>query len=107
MFQILEKGFKISNFYLLYGFDWYMTSIPCNRKSHLGGSEEFKMYATSKNKFNQISDNVYISVLKMYDEEYLFLEHNEKLQQTEIDKLTTIEQDFLSSQEKFLKLYKI
>ncbi len=55
------------------------------------------------NRFNQIRDNVYISVLKIYDEDYLFLEHNELLQQEEINILREIENQYLISYEKFLK----
>ena len=95
MFFILKGGIKISNFYMLDGLDWYMTSIPCNRKTISFNSEEFKNYASADYQFNQKRDNVYISVLRIYDNSSLFLEHNELLQPEDIEFLKAIEQGSL------------
>ena len=62
-----------------------------------------KKTAKAKNRFNQHRDNVYISVLKMYDEEILYLECNEILNADEINVLLKIEQDCLATYEKFLE----
>ena len=103
MFYILKNGIKVSNFYSCNGLTWYLTSIECNRKIHSFYSDEFNVYATAKDRFNQKRDNVYISVLKMYDEEFLYLECNEILNADEIDVLLKIEQNFLTTFEKFFE----
>lgn len=104
MFCILKSGIQISNFYMLDGLDWYITSIPCNRKTISFNSEEFKNYASADYRFNQKRDNVYISVLKVYNNDNLFLEHNEPLEQEEIEILEDIE---FATQEDFMKLFSI
>lgn len=102
MFYILKEGIKVCNFYAGFGLGWYHTSIPCNRKTFSFNSTEFENYALAKNKFNQIRDNVFISVLQDYSDESLFLEHNEPLTQEQISYLIDFQKEYLSTEEKFI-----
>lgn len=102
MFYILKEGIKVCNFYTGFGLGWYHTSIPCNRKTFSFNSTEFENYALAKNKFNQIRDNVFISVLQDYSDETLFLEHNEPLTQEQISYLIDFQKEYLSTEEKFI-----
>ena len=102
MFFILKNGIKVSNFYSCGGLLWYITSIECNRRTLSFNNHEFNIYSQSQNKFNQKRDNVYISVLKLYDD-FLYLEHNEILTKEEIDILKNLEQKFLTLYDNFIQ----
>lgn len=102
MFYILKNGINVCNFYTCLGLGWYHTSIPCNRKNFSFNSIEFESYVLAKNKFNQIRDNVFISVLQDYSYETLFIEHNEPLTQEQISYLIDFQKEYLSTEEKFI-----
>lgn len=90
MFCILKSGLQISNFYFYNGLSWYLTSIKSNYTRHKFGKSAFEKYLEPDDRFNQLCENVYISVVLMYDE-HLFLEHNEKLTNDEIQILKALE----------------
>lgn len=102
MFCILKCGIRISNFYFISGLIWYSTSIKCNFHRCSYGPEEFKIFLSPDNKFNQPCENVFISVITMY-EENLFLEHNEPLTNDEIQALKTIEKQGIMEHQRFNK----
>lgn len=102
MFYILKNGINVCNFYTCLGLEWYHTSIPCNRKNFSFNSIEFESYVLAKNKFNQIRDNVFISVLQDYSYETLFIEHNEPLTQEQISYLIDFQKEYLRTEEKFI-----
>jgi len=104
MFVILKSGIKVSNFYYNGGLSWYFTTIRSNFNRHKYGGEEFKNYLLSENKFNQICENVFISVVMMYGEP-LYIEHNDPLSQTEIIILKTIEHQGQQELDKFNKRF--
>lgn len=90
MFCILKCGIRVSNFYYNGGLSWYLTSIKCNYGRDSYGGKVFDKYLEPDNRFNQPCENVFISVIVMY-EEPLFLEHNELLSEDEIKELKTLE----------------
>lgn len=73
MFCILKCGIRVSNFYFNGGFSWYFTSIHSNFNRHTYGGEEFEKYLEPDNRFNQTCQNIFMSVIVMY-EQPLFLE---------------------------------
>lgn len=99
MFQILKEGIKVSNFYVCGGLGWYLTSIKCNRRGFSFNSEVFKNYAATKIRFNQIRENVFISVLNIHDNDVLYLEHNDMLTGNEVKILLSIENQYLCKEE--------
>ena len=100
MFRILKKGISISNFYFNDGLSWYLTSIKSNYSRNTFGSKIFGRYLTADDKFNQPCENVYISVILMYDEP-LCIEHNEPLTDDEIQTLKEIEHHGLRELKEF------
>lgn len=90
MFCILKCGIQVSNFYFNDGISWYLTSIKSNFNRHIFGKSEFKKYLEPDKRFNQLCQNVFISVIIMYNEP-LFLEHNEPLTNDEIQTLEVLE----------------
>lgn len=102
MFYILKEGIRVCNFYTGLGLGWYHTSISCNRETFSFNSAEFENFASSKNKFNQVRDNVFISVLTDYAGESLFIEHNEPLTPKDIEYLSDFQKEYLSTEEKFM-----
>lgn len=100
MFQILRLGIKVSNFYYMDGLMWYLTTYKCAyQRSRFGGSE-FEKYLKGEVRFNQKCENIYISVVSMYDEK-LFLEHNELLTENEIASLIELERQ---ANEEYIKI---
>lgn len=94
MFHILKSGIRVARFYLYGGIHWYSTSIKSNFERHTFGGEEFQNYLKAENKYNQTSANVYMSVINLHDDEYLYLEHNELLTTEEIETLKSFENKF-------------
>ena len=90
MFSILKCGIRISHFYFNGWFSWYFTSIKSNFARHTFSESEFEKYLKPDNKFNQPCENIFMSVIVMYDEP-LFMEHNEPLTNDEIHTLKIVE----------------
>ncbi|MEA5015093.1 MAG: hypothetical protein VB099_11080 [Candidatus Limiplasma sp.] len=105
MFYILKSGLQISNFYFYYGASWYLTSIKCNYKRHTFGKSVFEQYLKPDDRFNQPCENIYISVILMYDEP-LFLEHNESCTNDEIQILKELEHQGILKKRKFNEIIK-
>lgn len=106
MFSILKLGLRVSNFYYQNGWGWYITTYE---SKHIGialGSEVFKKFLDSNNKFNQKYDNIYISVVTMYDDN-LLIEHNELLSEKEIDSLVQLENQSNKEYTKFCDCIKV
>ncbi len=100
MFQILKLGIKVSNFYYMDGMVWNLTTYKSAYQRNCFGSSEFGKYLKEGARFNQKCENVYISVVSMYDEK-LFLEHNDVLTGNEIALLTELERQ---ANEEYAKL---
>lgn len=100
MFQILKLGIKVSNFYYMDGMVWNLTTYKSVYQRNCFGSSEFGKYLKEGARFNQKCENVYISVVSMYDEK-LFLEHNDVLTGNEIALLTELERQ---ANEEYAKL---
>ncbi|MCH5273218.1 MAG: hypothetical protein J1E35_06055 [Lachnospiraceae bacterium] len=90
MFQILKLGIKVTSFYYMDGWGYYFTTYKSDYQRTSFGSSEFKKYLKNDKRFNQKCENIYISVLSMYDEK-LFFEHNEVLSEDEIYALLELE----------------
>lgn len=90
MFSILKCGIRITHFYFNEGLSWYFTSIKSNFDRHTYGRSEFEKYLKPDNRFNQPCENIFMSVVVMYDEP-LFMEHNAILTNEEIQILKVLE----------------
>lgn len=106
MFKILKLGIKVSNFYYQEGIGWYITTHKCNKQRTHFGSDAFKKYLENADRFNQKSDNIYITVVIMYDEK-LLLEHNELLTEDEINSLFELEREEKEEYVKFCEAVKL
>ena len=74
---------KVVKVYCGNGLLQYYTDRNTKRVKLSWSSEDFKRFSNSKKLINQVYDEAYISVLK-FDNELYFIEHNEKIEQTEI-----------------------
>lgn len=90
MFKILKLGIKVTNFYYMDGFGWYLTTYKSSYQRSCFDSSEFKKYLKEGKRFNQKCEKIYISVVSMYDEK-LFLEHDNALTENEIASLIELE----------------
>lgn len=100
MFKILKLGIKVTNFYYMDGFGWYLTTYKSSYQRSCFDSSEFKKYLKEGKRFNQKCEKIYISVVSMYDEK-LFLEHNDVLTGNKIALLTELERQ---ANEEYAKL---
>lgn len=105
MFCILKMGIKVSNFYFQDGWGWYLTTYKSEYSRSHFGSEAFKEYLKNDARFNQTCENVYVSVVTMYDEK-LFIEHNEPFSEEEIYALEILEMQSGEEYEKYLEWIK-
>lgn len=74
---------KIVKVYTCGGLLMYFTNRNTNRKLWSWSSEQFGNFSKSKQKFNQIFDEAYISVFSKGEKDY-YAEHNEMLEDSEI-----------------------
>lgn len=74
---------KIVKVYTCGGLLMYFTNRNTNRKLLSWSSEQFGNFSKSKQKFNQIFDEAYISVFSKEEKDY-YAEHNEVLEDSEI-----------------------
>ncbi len=77
---------KVSKVYCFGGLKMYFSSNQSVRKKLSWSGMDFKNFEKSENKYNQLFDEAYITCLTIYKEVY-FIEHNEKLNNKEIEKL--------------------
>lgn len=103
--RILLSELKISKFYFEdYGFLPYYTSIESNYNSYSIDIEQFEQFLNNSPKFNQSYNNVYISVLTISHSTVL-LEHNNKLDRTEIDTILSLIHDIEQEKLNLINLY--
>ena len=80
---LVSSNHKVVKVYCGNGLLQYYTDRNTKRVKLSWSSEDFKRFSNSKKLINQVYDEAYISVLK-FDNELYFIEHNEKIEQTEI-----------------------
>lgn len=80
---LVASNNKVVKVYCGNGLLQYYTDRNIKRVKLSWSSEDFKRFSNSKKLINQVYDEAYISVLK-FDNELYFIEHNEKIEQTEI-----------------------
>ncbi|MBC6000761.1 MULTISPECIES: teicoplanin resistance protein VanZ [Veillonella] len=80
---LVSSNNKVVKVYCGNGLLQYYTDRNTKRVKLSWSSEDFKRFSNSKKLINQVYDEAYISVLK-FDNELYFIEHNEKIEQTEI-----------------------
>lgn len=80
---LVSSNNKVVKVYCGNGLLQYYTDRNTKRVKLSWRSEDFKRFSNSKKLINQVYDEAYISVLK-FDNELYFIEHNEKIEQTEI-----------------------
>ena len=80
---LVASNNKVVKVYCGNGLLQYYTDRNTKRVKLSWSSEDFKRFSNSKKLINQVYDEAYISVLK-FDNELYFIEHNEKIEQTEI-----------------------
>lgn len=80
---LVASNNKVVKVYCGNGLLQYYTDRNTKRVKLSWSSEDFKRFLNSKKLINQVYDEAYISVLK-FDNELYFIEHNEKIEQTEI-----------------------
>ena len=80
---LVASNNKVVKVYCGNGLLQYYTDRNTKRVKLSWSSEDFKRFSNSKKLINQVYDEDYISVLK-FDNELYFIEHNEKIEQTEI-----------------------
>jgi len=79
---------KIVKIYCENGLDWYFTDRNTNRISKSYSSLDMMMYEKCKLRYNQIYDEVFISVFNIKEKPFL-VEHNEKFSDVEIENLNS------------------
>ncbi|WP_373821919.1 hypothetical protein [Veillonella sp.] len=80
---LVSSNNKVVKVYCDNGLLQYYTDRNTKRVKLSWSGEDFKRFSNSKKLINQVYDEAYISVLK-FDNELYFIEHNEKIEQTEI-----------------------
>lgn len=88
-----EKAVKI---YCCDGLQMYFTNKNTNRISLSSDSRDIMKFSESENRYNQKYDEVYISKFIIKDEVY-FIEHNEILNEKEIEIINTMINAFIPS----------
>ena len=80
---------KVVKVYAYNGFLMYFTDRQTNRKAHSWSGEDFIRFSKNDEKFNQKYDEAFISVFKYKitetTEEFFYIEHNELLDNNDID----------------------
>lgn len=104
MFLILKKGICVSYFYFNGGASLYSTSIRSKYDRSSLVVDTFEKFIESKERFNQPYENVFISVVSMYDDD-LILEHNELFTQNDIETLKELECQAIKQFEAFKSEY--
>jgi len=89
MLAILQKEIKICVFIGFEGLMQYFTSIKGKNAKCGWSSAEYRPYFISIHKYNMSYENVYLSRVKLADDEYL-LEHDEVLTQKEINFIESV-----------------
>ena len=77
---------KIAKIYCIGGFKWYFSNIKSKRQETSWSTEDFKILGKGQIKFNVAYDGVFLSSVRILDEDYYF-EHNEEFNEWEIDQL--------------------
>ena len=85
---------KVVKVYTYGGFQMYFTDRNTNRKAHSWSGMEFKQFEENSEKFNQNYDEAFISVFKYNiddsKEETFFVEHNENLNDYDINLISEL-----------------
>ena len=81
---------KVCIIYCFDGIQRYFTDRKTNRHNFCSSSEEIQNFSNSISRFNQIYDESFISVVNL--EENYYLEHNELLNEEEINALKQFEE---------------
>lgn len=87
--EIANKIIKAVRIHTIHGLWTYTTDREKKRKTMSYYSGDFVNFEKAENPYNQRYDNVYISVIT-YDDETYFIEHNEMLNEEEIESLKTM-----------------
>ena len=77
---------KVVKLYSHAGLLMYFTDKNTNRKEQSWSGLDFKNFAEVENKTNQLYGEAYISVF-LFDGEYYYVEHNEKMDGNDLDKI--------------------
>lgn len=80
--KIFNISNKISKIYMAMGFQFYFSDVHSLRKNMGFSSESLSKVKDSENRVNSKYDEAYLSCFP-YDGDYLFLEHNEPLTESE------------------------
>ena len=80
---------KIVKVYCIGGFHWYFTNIQTKRTKMSWGSYYFKIFKEGNIKYNVNYDEVFLSYVKIKDEDY-YIEHNDTFTDKEIIELEEI-----------------
>lgn len=80
---------KVVRVYGAGGFPFYFTERQSKRRGVTWSSEIFKTFAEAEEKINQAYDNVFISAF-LIDDDYYYIEHNEKLDEDDCSKIIGI-----------------
>lgn len=84
---------KIAKIYCMGGFHFYFTNVDTNRKKMSWKGEDFKKFEESKQNYNLVYDEAFISYLKFGTDGY-FIEHNDKFTAKEIKKLENMKKEY-------------
>ena len=88
---------KVVKVYAYNGFLMYFTDRQTNRKVHSWSGADFTRFSKNDEKFNQKYDEAFISVFKYKitesTEEFFYIEHNELLDNNDIDILKNVTLD--------------
>ena len=91
--DILKEGVKITRIYPNCGVMCYFTSIKSNFSSIHWNLETSDQYLTSKDVCNTFYHNIFRSILKVFDKNWIF-EHNEALSDNEISAMNEVIQRY-------------
>lgn len=80
---------KVCKVHVWDGIQTYFSNKKSNRQKFKYSSRDFANFSKNKNKFNQVYDEAYISVINI--KQNYFLEHNEKFNKKEIMELKELE----------------
>ena len=92
--NLCSSSGKIAKIYSMNGLLMYFTNVDTKRKKWSWSGEDFMKFKTSKNKFNQLYDEAFISCIEI-DNEIFWIEHNDIFDDKEIEKIKNYTQHFV------------
>lgn len=81
--KVFNTSNKISKIYMAMGFQFYFSDVHSVRTNMGFSSENLREVKDSQSRFNSKYDEAYLSCFP-YDEDYLWVEHNEPLDESEV-----------------------